>query len=73
MAKRLGIIQPDHSMDAVISHLRQLGIVFERHQTTIDTAALPPDLVKAIKALPKGEPFVLPQADEITVNVLIGY
>lgn len=71
MVKKLSILEPDHDMDAVIRHLLQLGIVFERHPVAVDMALLPPDLAKAIKALPKGEPFVLPQGGEITVNVVI--
>ena len=71
LLKKLSIIQPDHDMEAVIRHLRELGIVFKRSPVAVDLAMLPPDLVKAIKALPKGEPFVLPQGGTITINVVI--
>jgi len=50
----------------------ELGIAFERSPVTLDLAALPPDLAKAIRNLPKGEPFILPTSGKITVNVMIG-
>jgi len=72
IVKTLGILQPDHNMDSVIRHLLGLGIAFERSPVTLDLAALPPDLAKAIRNLPKGEPFILPTRRKITVNVMIG-
>jgi len=72
LVKKLSILKPDHDMGAVIRHLVELGIAFERSPVTLDLAALPPDLVKAIAALPKGEPFVLPTGKMITVNVVVG-
>lgn len=72
MAKKLDVIKPDHDMNAVIRHLLELGIPFERNAVTLNLAALPPDLAKAIMSLPKGEPFVLPISGKMTVNVVIG-
>lgn len=72
MAKKLGILEPDHDMEAVIAHLRGLGIAFERSPVVLDLAKLPPDLAKLIKGLPKGEPFVLPTGRTITINVVVG-
>jgi hypothetical protein len=71
MAKKLEILKPDHDMNAVIRHLLGLGITFERSPVGIDLAMVPPDLANAIKALPKGEPFLLPQGGKITINVVI--
>jgi EpsD family peptidyl-prolyl cis-trans isomerase len=70
--KKLSVIQADHSLDAVAAHLTALGIKFERGKAGIDTAQVPPELVKAINGLPAGEPFVLPNNGMITVNALIG-
>ena len=71
MVKKLEILKPDHDMNAVIRHLLGLGITFERSPVGVDLAKVPPDLAKAIKALPKGEPFVLPEPGKITINVVI--
>jgi len=72
IVKKLGILEPDHNMEAVIRHLLGLGIAFERSPVVFNLAALPPDLAKAIRNLPKGEPFILPTSGKITVNVMIG-
>jgi hypothetical protein len=66
------IIQPDHDLEAVSKHLHEIGISFDRSSVALDTATLPADLVKLIYALPKGEPFVLPQKGVMTVSVLVG-
>jgi len=70
--KKLSAIQTDHTMDAVASHLTQLGIKFERGKAGLDTGQVPAELVKAINGLPPGEPFVLPNNGIITVNAVIG-
>jgi peptidyl-prolyl cis-trans isomerase C len=71
--KKLAIIQQDHSLDAVAAHLTGLGIKFDRVKAGLDTAQVPTDLIKAINALPPGEPFVLPTNGIITVNTVVGH
>lgn len=70
--KKLSAIKSDHNLDTVAQHLNGLGIKFERGKTGLDTAQAPTDLIKAINALPPGEPFVLPTNGIITVNAVIG-
>jgi hypothetical protein len=67
---KLSIIQHDHDLEAVTKHLHEIGIVFDRSSATLDTANLSIGLVKAINALPKGEPFVLPEKGLLTINVV---
>lgn len=71
--KKLSVIQADHNLDAVAAHLTSLGIKFDRVKAGLDTAQVPTDLIKAINALPPGEPFVLPTNGIITVNAVIGH
>ena len=71
--KKLAVIQQDHNLDAVAAHLTGLGIKFDRVKAGLDTAQVPTDLIKAINALPPGEPFVLPTNGIITVNTVIGH
>lgn len=70
---KLAVIKQDHNLDAVAAHLTGLGIKFDRVKAGLDTAQVPTDLIKAIDALPPGEPFVLPTNGIITVNVVIGH
>lgn len=71
--KKLDAIKADHNLDTVAQHLDGLGIKFERGRTGLDTAQAPTDLIKAINALPPGEPFVLPNNGIITINAVIGH
>lgn len=70
---KLGVIQPDHTLDAVAAHLDGLGIKYDRSPAELDTAQLPTDLVKAMDGLPAGEPFVLPQGGIMTINAITGH
>jgi EpsD family peptidyl-prolyl cis-trans isomerase len=70
--KKLSVIEADHNMDAVATHLAGLGIRFDRVKAGLDTAQVPTEMMKAINALPAGEPFVLPTNGIVTVNAIIG-
>jgi peptidyl-prolyl cis-trans isomerase C len=70
--KSLAALDKDKTMDQVAAHLTQLGIKFERVPETLDTGAVPPQLMQAIEKLPAGEPFVIPSQGAITVNVITG-
>lgn len=69
--RKLGIIQPDHDLEAVTKHLKDLGITFERKPATLDTADASPSFLQAINALPKGEPFVVPSERFYTISVVV--
>ncbi len=71
--KKLSVLQADHTLEAVAAHLTGMGIKFDRVQAGLDTAQVPTDLIKAISALPAGEPFVLPNNGILTVNVVVGH
>lgn len=65
-------LENDHSMDAVAARLRQMGIEFRRDNPQIDAAILGPQRLQQIKALPEGEPFVIPENGVVTVGVITG-
>lgn len=60
------------TMPAVTSTLDQLGIKYERQNSEIDTAQLPGQMVDKIRAVPAGEPFVVPADGFITVSLITG-
>lgn len=71
-ATRLKALQDDHSMDAVASRLKQMGIAFTRDIGRMDSAQLGQDRLDRIKTLPKGEPFVIPENGTVTIAVITG-
>lgn len=70
--KTLSPLEADHSMAAVASRLEGMGIKFRRDESQIDTAAIGPDRLKQLMALPPGEPFVIPENGVVTIGVLNG-
>jgi peptidyl-prolyl cis-trans isomerase C len=70
--KTLSPLQADHSMAAVASRLDAMGIEFRRDQGQIDSAAIGPDRLKQLLALPAGEPFVVPENGIVTIGVITG-
>lgn len=60
------------TMAAVTSALDQLGVKYERQNSEIDTAQLPGEMVNKIRAVPAGEPFVVPADGFITVSLITG-
>ncbi|MBJ7499704.1 MAG: SurA N-terminal domain-containing protein [Sphingopyxis sp.] len=69
-ADQLKALENDHSMDAVAARLRQMGIEFRRDTPQIDAAILGPQRMQQIRALPEGEPFVIPENGVVTVGVI---
>src|SRR3546814_16042275 len=61
-------LENDHSMDAVAARLTQMGIEFRRDTPQIDAAVLGPQRMQQIRALPEGEPLVLPAHGVVTVG-----
>ncbi|KTT72478.1 SurA N-terminal domain-containing protein [Sphingomonas endophytica] len=61
-----------HSLDAVAAELTKLKIPFVRTTGKVDTAQIPPEVLKRIFALPPTEPFVLPANGKLFANVIIG-
>ena len=49
-----------------------MGIEFRRDEGQIDTAAIGPDRLKQLMALPPGEPFVIPENGVVTIGVITG-
>lgn len=69
---QLKALENDHSMEAVAARLKQMGIEFRRDATQIDSAALGQQRLQQIRALPAGEPFVVPENGVVTVGVVTG-
>lgn len=67
----LKAMEADHSMEAVVKRLNAANIPFQRGKAELDTSMVPPDVVAQIRALPKTEPFVVPEKDFITVNLIV--
>ncbi|MBN8808853.1 MAG: EpsD family peptidyl-prolyl cis-trans isomerase [Sphingomonas sp.] len=61
-----------HTMEAVIAVLDKLGIKYQRQNTQVDSAMVPPQMLTQITKLPAGEPFVVPTPGKITVSVITG-
>ena len=68
----LSPLENDHSMAAVATRLNGMGIKFGRDQGEIDSAAIGPDRLKQLLALPAGEPFVVPENGVVTIGVITG-
>ncbi len=68
--KSLKALEGDHSMDAVATHLTQMGIKFQRGTVGLDSGQAPTQLIKLINAAPPTEPFVIPDRGMITVNIV---
>lgn len=66
----MAALEPAKSMDAVAKTLTDLGIEFSRQPARMDSARLPTDVIGQIKALPAGEPFILPEGNMVTVGVI---
>ena len=69
---RMAALADDHSMDEVAETLTGLGINFQRRQTELDTGMLGAARLQQIRALPPGEPFILPGPQLTTVAVILG-
>jgi len=69
---RLRSLESAHSMDEVAAALRQMGIQFSRGNAQMDSAVLGQERLTRIRALPDGEPFVIPENGLVTVAVITG-
>lgn len=70
--EQLKSLEDDHSMAAVAAKLDKLGIKFQRGTAKMDSAQLGQKRLDQIKALPDGEPFVIPENGLVTVAVITG-
>lgn len=67
----LKALEDDHSMDAVAARLRTMGIQFRRDTPRVDAATLGQQRLAQIRALPAGEPFVIPENGVVSVGVIV--
>lgn len=70
--EQLKSLEDDHSMTAVAAKLDKLGIKFQRGTAKMDSAQLGQKRLDQIRALPDGEPFVIPENGLVTVAVITG-
>jgi EpsD family peptidyl-prolyl cis-trans isomerase len=68
--KVLQALGPIHSMAGITEWLNKQKIKFVRGGNTLDSAAVPPEVMARIKALPAGEPFIVPNNGKIVVSVI---
>jgi len=69
---KLRSLESAHSMDDVAAKLTQMGIQFQRGGAQMDSAVLGQERLNRIRALPDGEPFVIPENGMVTVAVITG-
>ena len=65
-------LEPAKSMDAVATVLKGMNIPFRRGTQKVDSGSVPPEQMQRILALPKTEPFIIPQGQNVTVNLIVG-
>lgn len=58
------------TMAAVEAALDQAHVQYNRGSSVLDSAAMPPDAARKIAALKPGEPFLVPQNQQIIVSVI---
>lgn len=68
----LSPLENDHSMTEVANRLNGMGIEFRRDEGQIDSAAIGPERLDQLLALPPGEPFVIPEKGIVTIGVITG-
>ena len=61
-----------HTLDGVTAYLKSKNIPFQRSAAKIDSAKVPPGLLKQVMALPAGEPFVVPGPQGAVANAITG-
>jgi hypothetical protein len=64
--------EDDHSLNEVVATLNRLGIKYERGAASLDSAAVPREVMAQIGALPPGEPFIIPQNNVVTASAITG-
>ena len=70
--KVLQAFQPDHTMDAVVERLKQLGIPYTRRTGELDSLRFPKATLDQIRAAPEGEPLVFPGGNGVTIAAVVG-
>ena len=65
-------LKNDHSIEALATSLTALGMPFVRTDAKLDTATVPPAVMKQIEALPAGEPFIVPIGGRMYASVIKG-
>jgi EpsD family peptidyl-prolyl cis-trans isomerase len=58
------------SMAEVEAVLKGMNIPYKQGNSTLDTAAIPPQVAAQIAALPAGEPFLVPQGGQVIASVI---
>lgn len=69
---KLKALEDNHTMEEVAATLQGMGIQFTRGNAQMDSAALGQERLNRIRALPAGEPFVIPEGGGVTVAVVTG-
>ncbi len=64
--------QQDKTLAAVAATATRLGLKVESGKGGLDTATVPPAVLKQIQALPPGEPFIVPNGKKVVVSVITG-
>lgn len=59
------------SLEEIAKILSGSGAQFTRSSGRVDTAVFPHDVIVRIKALPQGEPFIVPGGDRSVANVIV--
>lgn len=62
----------DKTLAAVRATAESMGMKVETGTGAIDTATVPPAVLKQIEALPPGEPFIVPAGNKVVVSVVTG-
>jgi peptidyl-prolyl cis-trans isomerase C len=70
--QQLKALEPAKTMDAVAATLKTMNMQFRRAVQKVDSASVPPEQMQRILALPKTEPFIIPQGNGVTVNLIVG-
>jgi len=68
----LKALEPDHSLAAVKKRLATLGVPFTTGRVTFVPDRMPAELRKQVAELPEGEPFVIPERNWLSINVVVG-
>lgn len=68
--KKLQELNGAHSMAAVVDWLNKNNIKFQRGNGAMDSAAIPPATLSRLKALPAGEPFIVPAGNKVLASVI---
>jgi EpsD family peptidyl-prolyl cis-trans isomerase len=71
-ASQLRALESAGTMDEVATQLRAMGIEFTRAPSRMDSAQVGQQLLERIRALPPGEPFIIPEGGGVTVAVITG-